>query len=171
VLRTAIESAGPEAAPRAVHKTLQALTTSMGNNVHVTSPFDRRTPPAGVVEYDGVESQNGGADLRMPEDGASTVHCTNHYRLRCTPTGCRRYSRLDDMLGAIGKSNARIDAVKAREIMSAIVQDALFSRTLHTVIFFPASRRFELMLSRDDKVAPASAPVAFTLAEVLPPRE
>ena len=70
-------------------KKLQALTTSMGNNVHVTSPFDRKTRPAGIIEYDGVEDQDDGADLRAPADGGSCVCCTNHYRLRsravCVP--------------------------------------------------------------------------------------
>jgi hypothetical protein len=143
----------------------------MGNNVHVTAPFDRERPPCGIIEYDGVETQNGGADLRLPPDGASTVYCTNHYRLRCTPAGCRRYRKLDELLGDAEAKRTRIDAAKARSIMSSIVQDALFSRTLHTVIFFPAQKRFDLMLSRDGRVAPASEPVTFTLEELLPRRE
>lgn len=64
----------------------------------------------------------------------------------------------------------RIDAEGARSIMSAITQNAMFSRTLHTVIFFPAAKRFELMLSKDEKVAPASTPVAFSIAELVPAR-
>jgi hypothetical protein len=170
-LRNALETSGPEQAPQAVQKKLQALMTSMGNNVHVTSPFDRKSPPAGIVEYDGVESQTAGADLRSPAEGAFAVYCTNHYRLRADPSRCRRYSKLTELIADVEKRETKIDADRARSIMSSIVQDALFSRTLHTVIFFPAAKRFEVMLAKDGKVAPASPPVSFTLAELLPPRE
>lgn len=170
-LRSAIETSGASQAPTTVQKKLQALMTSMGNNVHVTSPFDHKTPPAGIIEYDGVESQCDGADLRSPEEGVPAICCTNHYRTRAEPVRCRRYSKLTELLREVEARNTKIDAVKARSMMSSIVQDAMFSRTLHTVIFFPASKRFDLMLSKDGKVAPASPPVSFTLAELLPPRE
>jgi hypothetical protein len=170
-LRSAIETTGASDAPRKVHARLRELKTSMGNNVHVTSPYEPGQAPAAVIEYDGVEEQAGGADLRVPDEGASTVFCTNHYRLRCPPSGCRRYAKLDALLGGERKGSPRIDAAEARSIMSAIVQNALFSRTMHTVIFHPASRRFELMLSKDGKVAPASPPVSFTLDELLPARK
>lgn len=170
-LRSALETTGPERAPQTIHKKLQALMTSMGNNVHVTSPFDHENPPAGIIEYDGVEAQDDGADLRMPEDGAAAVYCTNHYRLRAAPSSCRRYSKLAELLTDAAAKGQKIDAEKARSFMSAIVQDALFSRTLHTVVFFPAAKRFDLMLSKGGKVAPASAPASFTLAELIPPRQ
>jgi hypothetical protein len=170
-LRSALETSGAENAPATVHKKLQALKTSMGNNVHVTSPFDGKSPPSGVIEYDGVESQTDGADLRSPEKGGQAIYCTNHYRIRCSPSGCRRYSRLSDLLGEAAADHIQIDDVIARSMMSSIVQNALFSRTMHTVIFFPASKRFEVMLAKNSKVAPASEPVGFTLAELLPPRQ
>jgi hypothetical protein len=170
-LRSALETTGPVRAPQTVHEKLKALMTSMGNNVHVTSPWDGNGPPAGIVEYDGVETQNGGADLRLPASGASAVWCTNHYRIRCEASRCRRYSKLDELLEEARARGEKIDAKKARSMMSAIVQDMMFSRTLHTVIFFPGQKRFELMLSKDAKVAPASLPVAFTIAELLPARE
>lgn len=170
-LRSAIESTGPDKAPEVVLGKLRTLQTMMSNNVHVTSPFDRKNPPAGIIEYDGVTTQDDGADLRPPADGASAVFCTNHYRLRSEPSRCRRYAKLTELLGEAETRPIRIDAARARSMMSAIVQNSLVSRTLHTVIFFPAAKRFDLMLSRNGKVAPASEPVTFTLAELLPARE
>jgi hypothetical protein len=171
VLRSAIESTGPANAPETVLGKFRALQTSMSNNVHVTSPFDRKHPPAGIIEYDGVTTQDDGADLRWPVEGACAVYCTNHYRLRAAPSRCGRYSKLTELLGECESRPTKFDAARARSMMSAIVQNSLVSRTLHTVIFFPASKRFDLMLSKDGKVAPASEPVSFTLAELLPPRE
>jgi Acyl-coenzyme A:6-aminopenicillanic acid acyl-transferase len=171
VLRHAVETTGANGAPDAVWKKLRALTTSMGNNVHVTSPFDKKRPPAGIIEYDGVEEQSEGADFRAPGDGSSTVFCTNHYRKRSEPSSCRRYTKMAALLGETEAQGAKIDAAKARSIMGSIVQNALFSRTIHTVIFFPAARRFDVMLGKDGKVAPAFEPVPFTLAELLPPRD
>jgi hypothetical protein len=170
-LRSAIETTGPDRAPEVALGKLRALQTSMGNNVHVTSPFDRKNPPAGIIEYDGVEKQDDGAGLRSPESDGLFVCCTNHYRLRAEPSRCSRYSKLTELLGAAESRPTRIDAKVARSMMSAIVQNFMFSRTIHTVIFFPAAKRFEVMMSKDAKVAPASEPVSFTLAELLPARE
>jgi hypothetical protein len=170
-LRAAIEETGASGAPEAVLRRLQALKTSMGNNVHVTSPFDGKNPPAGIIEYDGVETESDGANLRLPVPADSVVYCTNHYRARGAPTRCKRYSKLSQLLEEAKAEGATIDDARARSIMSSIVQDALFSRTMHTVIFHPREKRFELMLSKDGKVAPAFQPLAFKLAELLPPRE
>lgn len=170
-LRSAIETTGPDRAPEVVLGKLRAIQTSMGNNVHVTSPFDHKNPPAGIIEYDGVETQDGGADLRAPAAGSLFVSCTNHYRLREPPSRCSRYAKLTDLLGAAASRPVKIDAAVARSMMSQIVQNFMFSRTLHTVIFFPKAKRFDLMLGKDGKVAPASEPVSFTLAELLPGRE
>jgi hypothetical protein len=171
VLRSAIESTGPDGAPGIVWKKLQALTSSMGNNVQVTSPFDGKHAPAAIIEYDGVEDQDGGASFRAPADGALTVCCTNHYRVRSSPSSCRRYTKMTELLAEAEAKGQKIDAVKARSIMGSIVQNSVFSRSLHTVIFFPRAKRFEIMLGKDGKVSPATEPVAFTLAELLPARD
>jgi Acyl-coenzyme A:6-aminopenicillanic acid acyl-transferase len=170
VLRAALETTGPEGAPETVWKKLQARTTSMGNNVHVTSPYDRKHAPAGVIEYDGVETEDDGADLRAPAEGSSTVCCTNHYRLRSPPSACRRYAKMDELLAEAQAKGTKVDAAQARSIMGSIVQKSLVSRTIHTVVFFPAARRFEVMMGKDGQVATAFDPVGFTLAELFPPR-
>ena len=169
-LRRALETSGGVGAVEQVFRKLRATTTYMGNNVQVTSPFDGRTIPAGIVEYDGVETQTEGADLRLSDDVTRFVLCTNHYRLREKPEGCRRYRTIEGALAKIAAENGKIDARTARAVMAKATQNSLGSRTLHTVVFLPGERRFELMLSGGGKPAPQNEPTSWRLADLLPPR-
>lgn len=169
-LRIALETTGAENAVTTVNKTLNGITTFMGNNIHVTSPFDGKNNPAGIIEYDGREALHGGTDLRDAAAGEPYVLCTNHYRLRAEPQKCVRYKRLNEGLAEITAKKGTINADTARELMGRITQSGLFSRTLHTIVFFPAEKRFELQLGAQGLIATKSAPVAFTLAELMPAR-
>ncbi len=169
-LRDAIEAAPAADAVVTVHKLLRDRTTWMGNNVHVTSPWDGTLRPAGIIEYDGLESLDEGATLRLSDDADEYVLCTNHYRLRATPQKCSRYSRLSKQLAELAEKGKKVDPTVARSLMSSITQDSLFSRTVHTVIFQPSDKRLSVMMTHGGKVAPASEPVTFTLDELLPPR-
>lgn len=169
-LRRALETSGGAGAVDQVFRKLRATTTYMGNNVQVTSPFDGKTVPAGIVEYDGVETQDEGADLRLAADATSFVLCTNHYRLREKPEGCRRYRTIETGLAKIAAEGGKIDARSARALMAKATQNSLGSRTLHTVVFLPGERRFELMLSGGGKTAPQNEPTSWKLADLLPPR-
>jgi hypothetical protein len=170
VLRRALETLGGDDAPSQVHRLLRDTTTWMGNNIQVTSPFDGRRAPAGIVEYDGVETKEGGAELRLAPDGGSFVLCTNHYRLRKAPERCRRYRTIEEELTRTAAEGRQIDGAAARAIMAKAVQDSLGSKTLHTVVFFPGERRFELMLAGEGRVAPAREPTSWKLSALLPPR-
>ncbi|HYC77995.1 MAG TPA: C45 family peptidase, partial [Planctomycetota bacterium] len=144
-LRRTLEALDGKDAPAAALAALRSMDTYVGNNVHVTSPWDGAHAPAGVVEYDGDESRGEGADLRGPEGDA--VCCTNHFRLRATPTRCGRYARMRAELEALASQGRKLDAAAGRAVARAAAQNNPFSRTLHTVIFFPGARRFEVMFS------------------------
>jgi hypothetical protein len=169
-LRRALEATGAENAVRRVHERLRDTTTHMGNNVQTTSPFDGKAVPAAIVEYDGVETLNGGADLRLPADGATYVLCSNHYRSREEPSRCGRYSKIEAALKKAAAEGRKLGPADARAIMATATQNSIGSKTLHTVVFQPELRRFELMLSGGGKVAPKNEPTVWTLDALLPPR-
>jgi hypothetical protein len=169
-LRRALETTGPENAVETIYAKLRATTTRMGNNVQATSPFDGKTAPGGIIEYDGVESLRDGADLRRAAEGKPYVVCSNHYRSRAEPSACRRYASIQTGIEAAIADGKTIDAALARAIMATATQKSFASTTLHTVVFLPAKKSFELMIAADGKVAPACEPTSWTLDELLPPR-
>lgn len=170
-LREAMEIATATAAPTRVNEVLKGLRSWMGNNVHVTSPFNGKDAPAAVIEYDGDESDGEGVTFRAAAAKDVWVACTNHYRLRGTPKKCSRYARASQRLTELAESKGLIDAKVAREIMGSITQKNPFSTTLHTIIFYPAKRSFDLMLSTPEKIATDTEPISFTLDELLLPRK
>jgi len=165
--RIMVEQGAKDAVASAAER-LRAMTTYRGNNVHVTSPFDGKTAPAGVVEYDGVEAKNGGVDLRGPDDGRAFVLCTNHHRLRSEPEACKRYASIEAALKEAAASGAKIDAAKARDIMLHATQHR-GSVTLHTIVLLPNEKRLEVMFTQHGEVAPKNDPVPFTFAELMSP--
>ena len=172
VLRSAIESTGPDGAPGIVLEEAAGAHLVDGEQRPRDVAVRRKTRSGGrSSNTTASRMQDGGASFRAPADGASTVCCTNHYRLRSSPSSCRRYTKMTELLAEAEAKGQKIDAAKARSIMGSIVQNSVFSRSLHTVIFFPRAKRFEIMLGKDGKVSPASEPVAFTLAELLPARD
>ncbi len=170
-LREALEITTAANATTRVHEVLKGLRSWMGNNIHVTSPFNGKDAPAAIIEYDGDETDGEGVTFRASDPKDSWVACTNHYRLRSPPRKCSRYATASKRFAELAESKGTIDSKVAREIMGSITQKNPFSTTLHTIIFHPAKRSFELMLSTPEKISTDTEPIPFTLDELLLPRK
>lgn len=169
-LREALEISGAQGAPQRVNDVLKGLTSWMGNNIHVTSPFDGTHVPAAVIEYDGDETDGEGVTFRLPDPKDTWVVCTNHYRVRSTPRKCVRYGTAVQTLGTLAETKSKMDGKAARELMSKMTQRNPFSTTLHTVVFYPSQKAFDLALSTQKTHCTDVEAIRFGLDELLPPR-
>jgi hypothetical protein len=62
-----------------------------------------------------------------------------------------------------------MDGKAARDLLSKMTQKNPFSTTLHTVVFYPSKKSFDLALSTQKAHCADVEPIRFTLDELLPP--
>lgn len=141
-LREALETADTI---QGVEDVLRASPVVCGNNIHVSTPFTGQEVPAAILEYDGAQHRGQGVTRRVAgkdglPNGAPGVMCTNHYRERGEVTSCTRFEAMRDALAAEGAREEPIDSARAWSVIRA----AAVSDTLHTVVFYPNDRRFEV---------------------------
>jgi hypothetical protein len=175
-LRNAIETAGAATALADVRGVLLKSPSMMGNNVHVSSPYTGQEHPAGVLEYDGNRSKDGGVTQRVSEAKPTPcwLACTNHYCLRSQPPAmqdhpfdtARRFSTISDALAGRLESQNKIDPGVARQIIGSVAADGNVL-TLHTVIYLPNRKEMHVCFARPQVPAPQATPVRLRMVDLL----
>lgn len=172
VLRDIMETATAGDAVERAEKLLRSRRTFRGNNFLVAAPFDGKTQPAAVFEYDGDQENGGGVTVRrageaINESPPDSVLCTNHYRLRRPPGGtCSRYESIRSALQSANGGNA-LDAKAAW----SIIESAAVKGTMHTLVAQPNQRALELGLAAPNANACETDRVGFTLKQLFARQE
>jgi hypothetical protein len=167
VLRDIMETVGAGGAIEQAEKLLRSRRAFRGNNFLVAGPFDGKTQPAAVFEYDGDLENSGGVTVRrageaINESPPDSVLCTNHYRLRRPPGGtCSRYESIRSALQSANGGGA-LD-VKAAW---SIIESAAVKGTMHTLVAQPNKRALELGLAAPNANACETERVGFTLEQL-----
>jgi len=175
-LRKAVEAAGATTALDDVRRVLSSSPSMMGNNIHFSAPFSGQPNPAGVFEYDGNLSRDGGATLRTStaEPNPCWVACTNHYCVRRVAPqagdspfdSVRRFGSISESLAGSLASGGKVDLEMARKVLANVAADGNVA-TLHSVYYFPNRRELYVSLGTPGVPAPATPPVRLKLADLL----
>lgn len=162
-LRMALEKAESTTFVTDIQSVLSSNRVRVGNNIHASAPFERGRPCAAVYEYDG-NPRDKGVQLRLPKDDellGAALCCTNHMRLRESPTACRRYDRVGTFISTLKDKSQKLDIETAFQLLKDVRQ----SHTLHSVVFEPAAGRMHVLIP-----ALQATPETIKLSQWLTPR-
>jgi hypothetical protein len=167
VLAEIMERASDADALEVAHEVMKAHAVACGNNIHVSVPFAGQGPAAAVYEYDSDRARGDGVMRRGPGEGDAlasgyAMACTNHYRVRAAPTACERMDRIAEAVRTAAAAGRNIDAESARHIIASAANET----TLHTVIFRPNAREFDVSFAGSTPTAAEGKVHRFRLADL-----
>ncbi len=175
-LRAAMETARAGTAIDDVKRVLIKSPAMMGNNIHVSSPYDGQPNPAVVFEYDGNLDKHGGVTPRFSTATPSPcwLTCTNHYcvRTKAPPQqnhpfdSAKRFGTISDAVARVLESAQKINLSKAKEILSSVAQVGSV-QTLQTVFYFPNRKELHIGLASPGKAVSSAPLIVFALPELL----
>lgn len=174
-LREAIETARAESCRADVHAVLKRCRALVGNNVHVTNPYDGEFSPSRVFEYDGFLRDQNGVTVRNPRSCIPRTDrrlvryqvTTNHYRCRSTADECTRYQTLDEKLRSLATApSAQLDVNMAWELLKSVAVAGRIT-TYQSVVFEPNARRMHVSFSTKSEAAPNGRRVTLDVAGLL----
>lgn len=133
--------------------------------VHTAQPNDGRFEiPAEVIETD-----NGGFMVRhpvhMPVSEPNILLATNHFLLLRSPLPCNRMRTMKKM---VRKADNQVNLEKLWDIERNVMQDWLFSTTVHTMLFIPARRELHLSYTDEEGLAGDKIPAYLAWDEIFP---
>ncbi len=161
-LREAIEAARAESAKADVQRVLKRCKALVGNNVHVTNPYDGKSFPSRVFEYDGFTRDGDGVTVRtprscLPEGERRPIRfqvTTNHYRCRGDAEDCSRYQKLAAKLMSLSNGeDGRLTVDKAWDLLDSVAVSGRIT-TYQSVVFEPNARQLHVSLCTADDAAP-----------------
>lgn len=168
VLAEIMEAASEGDALVTARDVMKAHPVACGNNIHVSMPSDGGPKAAAVFEYDSDRERSDGVTERGPGDGDAlalpdAVACTNHYRARTAAAKCSRMERIATAVRQAAESGQRLDAAAARRIIAHAANET----TLHTVVFRPNAKMFDVSFAAGAESASDSRVHTFRLEDLL----
>jgi hypothetical protein len=167
MFRRALESAHAATALEDVAQVLRSGISLVGNNMMVTRPYSGDGPGAVVFEFDGNLSEGQGVTLRLPEEKAESIICTNHFRLRAPPNEGDRYIRLDGVLQRIEKKREKrhLTVKRAWKMLQSVSFRTIL--THHSTVFEPNKGLMHVALAKPGRNAPKCKKVTLDVQQLL----
>jgi len=169
-LREALEHARSDTALADVPEALRRQPILVGNNILVCRSAPRG-PLAAVLEWDG-HAQDFGVTLRSGEqrNGASAIFCTNHYLDRGgTSPEAGSLGRYAAMREETGRFLAEEKQIASLQEARRVLARSAGPKTLHSVVVWPATRRWAVALSPGEGKPAVHEPwMEFSWTDVLP---
>ena len=169
-LREALEHSRRVTALADIPEALRRQPILVGNNIILSRPA-RRGPLALVLEWDG-DPLDEGVTVRSQEqrDGANALFCTNHHLDRgggkSDPGSVSRYAAMRDEIGRFLTEGRQVSSLDdARRVLAR----AAGPNTLHSVVVWPAARRWALAISPGEGHPAVEQPwVEFSWSDLMP---
>ena len=136
--------------------------------IHVAQPHDGRFAcPAQVIETD-----NGGTQIRYPANEPAVdpeiLLATNHFLLLRPPLPCDRLFRMKRI---VRRRNGSFTIPELWDTERQVMQDWLFSTTIHTMLFIPHLRELRVTFSDDGALSGDKTPAILAWEELFPADE
>ena len=169
-LRESLERARSATALADISEALRQQPILVGNNILVGRPAPQGELAA-VLEWDG-DPQDRGVTLRSGErrDGADAIFCTNHHISRAgkkpEPGSLGRYAAMREEVARFLTAEKQISSLKeARQVLAR----SAGAKTLHSVVVWPATRRWALALSPGEGKPAVDQPwIEFSWSDLMP---